>query len=161
VPIAAYWGKGKRTGTFGAYLLASRDSKNGKYEAICKIGTGFSDEDLSSLTSKVSPFVLGERPESYIVSKTLKPDVWLKPSEVWEIECDKLTLSPVYTIGKRMIDADKGLSLRFPRLKRIREDKKVEQCTPTQDIIEFYKSQNVASGNGDAGNGTGVAENDK
>ena len=86
----------------------------------------------------------------YIVSKTLKPDIWLSPSEVfkfiyncymqlkvWEIEADKLTLSSVYTIGKKIIDSDRGLSLRFPRLKRIRDDKKAEQSTPIDDVFFF------------------------
>ena len=51
---------------------------------ICRIGTGFSDEDLQNLTQKMKPFAMTEKPLSFIVSKTLKPDVWLQPSEVFK-----------------------------------------------------------------------------
>ena len=38
VPIAAFEGKGKRKGHFGAFLLACYDSDKDEYQAICKIG---------------------------------------------------------------------------------------------------------------------------
>ena len=49
MPIAAYYGKGKRTGVFGAFLLACYNDSEESYQAITKIGTGFSEEHLSTL----------------------------------------------------------------------------------------------------------------
>lgn len=46
VPIGGIYGMGKRTGLFGAYLLAVYNSDMEVYETLCKIGTGFSDEML-------------------------------------------------------------------------------------------------------------------
>jgi len=51
VPIAAWFGKGKRKGAYGAYLLACYDYDDDQYQSVCKIGTGFSDEDLTTLAA--------------------------------------------------------------------------------------------------------------
>ncbi|KAL0418250.1 UNVERIFIED_CONTAM: DNA ligase 1 [Sesamum radiatum] len=82
VPIAAFHGRGKRTGVYGAFLLACYDSDKEEFQSICKIGTGFSEamleERSASLRSKVIP-----KPKSYYrYSDAISPDVWFEPTEV-------------------------------------------------------------------------------
>ena len=46
VVIGAFFGKGRRTGRYGTLLLATYNQENDIFESICKVGTGFTDENL-------------------------------------------------------------------------------------------------------------------
>ncbi|KAL4429685.1 hypothetical protein ABPG74_017094 [Tetrahymena malaccensis] len=147
IPIAAYYGKGKRSGVYGSYLLACYDDKKKEYVALCKIGTGFSDKFLQDSTDRLKQKACSQKPAEYSVHRTFKPDVWLtKDAEVWEVECDSLSSSPIYTIGKTSYQ-DNGISLRFPRFLRVRDDKTTEQSTKIEQIIEFYNKQQAKPNN--------------
>ncbi|MCD7449099.1 tRNA ligase [Datura stramonium] len=141
VPIAAFHGRGKRTGVYGAFLLACYDSNNEEFQSICKIGTGFSEamleERSSSLRSKVIP-----KPKSYYrYAETINPDVWFEPIEVWEVKAADLTISPVHRAAQGIVDPGKGISLRFPRLMRVREDKTPEQASSAEMVADMYNAQ--------------------
>ncbi|KAG8237852.1 hypothetical protein J437_LFUL002461 [Ladona fulva] len=100
-----------------------------------KIGTGFSEADLASLSESLRPHVLNEPRPYYSVSPNLNPmpKDWFDPAAVWEIKCADLSLSPV--------DPEKGISLRFPRFKRVRDDKKPEDATSAEQVAEMYNGQ--------------------
>ncbi|KAJ2219359.1 ATP-dependent DNA ligase Cdc17, partial [Coemansia sp. RSA 485] len=96
VVIGAYFGKGKRVGAYGAYLLACYDPDREEYQAICKIGTGFSDSDLESHKTKLDKYKSAAPKPYYSFSDKTKPDVWFEPSVVWEVKAADLSLSPIY-----------------------------------------------------------------
>ncbi|PHT33792.1 DNA ligase 1 [Capsicum baccatum] len=141
VPIAAFHGRGKRTGVYGAFLLACYDNNNEEYQSICKIGTGFSEamleERSASLRSKVIP-----KPKSYYrYGETINPDVWFEATEVWEVKAADLTISPVHRAAQGIVDPGKGISLRFPRLMRVREDKNPEEASSAEMVADMYNAQ--------------------
>lgn len=139
VVIGGYYGKGKRTGGYGGFLLASYNSDTGEYESTCKIGTGFSDEDLQTIYAKLLPTEIAV-PKSYIVyDNSAKPDVWFEPSTLFEVLVADLSLSPIYKAAHGVYT--RGILLRFPRFIRLRDDKGIEDGTTSDEIAEFYERQ--------------------
>jgi DNA ligase-1 len=159
VPIGAFEGKGRRSGVFGSFLMASYNEESGKFETIGKVGTGFTDDKLNTLTKRLRPHVMihdsiTDIPSMFNCDSTAskRPDVWLEPKEVWEIKATQLTLSPSYTCAQEKINdieaftsfrakiKPKGLAMRFPRFVRMRPDKSPFQATLSEEIAEIYKT---------------------
>uniref|UniRef100_A0A674BUW9 DNA ligase n=1 Tax=Salmo trutta TaxID=8032 RepID=A0A674BUW9_SALTR len=147
--IGAYLGKGKRTGTYGGFLLACYDEDNEEFQSVCKIGTGFKDEDLEQHYKFLKEHILPKPRPYYRVDQSTEPDLWLDAVQVWEVKCADLSLSPIYKAGMGLCDPEKGISLRFPRFLRIRDDKKPEEATSGGQIADLYRKQQVVQNQGD------------
>lgn len=147
VVIGGYIGKGKRTGWYGGFLLASYNQDTGEYESVCKIGTGFSEEVLASLVKELKPKETPKPRPTYVYNKensNATPDVWFEPYMVFEVKVADLTTSPIYMSGATYFgDGEKGISLRFPRFIQVRKDKSTEDATSSEQIVEMYESQAV------------------
>jgi len=137
VVIGAFAGRGRRTGVYGAVLLAAYDPAADLFRAVTKCGAGFSDADLAALPGKLAPLASPNRPAR--VDARQEPDVWFEPGLVLEILSAELTLSPNYTAAWGQVDDDAGLAMRFPRFTgRWRDDKAPEDATTTQELIELF-----------------------
>ena len=76
------------------------------------------------------------RPMCSYATNTKLPDVWLDAKAVWEVKAADLSISPVYKAATGLVDAAKGISIRFPRLVRVRDDKAPEQATTPEQVGE-------------------------
>lgn len=140
VVIGAFFGKGRRTGRYGTLLLATYNQENDTFESICKVGTGFTDENLDQfyqiLSSKVT---LKKNPR---IESGMEPDVWFEPELVVEIVASEITLSPVHTCAKDIVRKGSGLALRFPKFTgKIRDEKSPEDASTDQEVVTLYKNQ--------------------
>src|ERR687897_669769 len=138
--IGALLGKGKRTGYYGALLLASYDKNSDPFQSICKVGTGFSDHDLELIYNELKNYVIEKK--HYNVNSNLKMDIWFTPKLVLEIIASEITLSPLHTAAYGLIKKNFGVALRFPKYSgRIRFDKKPEDSTNTSELIQLFNKQ--------------------
>jgi len=132
VVIGAFYGRGKRHGTYGALLCATYNTKNDTFETICKLGTGLTDEMLASLPGKLDGDKVKIKPARVIAKKEMEPDVWFTPTIIVEVLAAEITKSPFHSCAS-------GLALRFPRFLHFRDDKKAEQATTSEEVKDMFE----------------------
>lgn len=145
VVMGAYSGVGKRTGVYGGYLLGCYNPTTEEYESVCKIGTGFTDEDLLEQFKILQEHKIDRAPIYYQYDPTLKPDDIFAPHLVFEVKCADITISPRHKAASGLTGDGKGISLRFPRFLRIRDDKNSEDATSSEQVLEMYQNQEASA----------------
>jgi len=141
VVIGAFFGKGRRTGRYGTLLLGSYNDSNDTFESICKVGTGFTDENLDQLYQILSSKVTLKK--NTRIESNMESDVWFEPELVIEIVASEITLSPIHKTALNSIRDGSGLALRFPKFTgKIRTEKNAEDASTGNEIVALYKSQN-------------------
>jgi DNA ligase 1 len=137
VIIGYYLGKGKRTEFgLGALLVATYNEKEDTFESVAKIGTGLTENTLTQLQEMLFKDKI-EKKHARVISE-IKPDYWVEPKFVVETRADEITLSPMHACGK---EEGKGYALRFPRMIKLRSDKKAEEATTTIEVKQMFKIQ--------------------
>jgi DNA ligase-1 len=140
VIVGAFYGRGKRAGTYGAVLLATYNRRTDTFETVTKCGTGFSDEDLAKLPKMMQKHVIQHKHPR--VNSALEADVWFEPVVVIEILGAEITLSPIHTCAMDVVRKGSGLAVRFPRFTgNFRLDKAAEDATSAAEIVEMYQRQ--------------------
>jgi len=140
VVVGAFHGRGKRAGTYGAFLLAAYDPDKDIFETVTKVGTGFTDADLEKLPKMLKKHQISHKHPR--VNSTLKMDVWFEPAVVIETRGAEITLSPIHTCAMNVIREASGLAIRFPRFTgKYRVDKSPEDATTTKEVVKMYRSQ--------------------
>ncbi|KAJ6115895.1 hypothetical protein N7523_006312 [Penicillium sp. IBT 18751x] len=141
IPIAGWHGQGRKAKWWSPILLAVRNPESGALEAVTKCMSGFTDKFYQANKEKYaegSPNVIS-RPA--YVEYYGSPDVWFEPQEVWEMAFADITLSPTYTAAIGLVSEERGLSLRFPRFLKVREDKGIDEATSCDYLALLWRKQ--------------------
>ncbi|KAK9371017.1 hypothetical protein V1509DRAFT_615506 [Lipomyces kononenkoae] len=141
VPIGGWYGNGRKSNFWSPVLLAVRDPDTGVFQAVCKCMTGFTDAMYKDTKAKYDEGSINvTRVKPFDFETPLTPEFFWVPQEVWEIKFADVTLSPVYSAAQGIV-SDRGLSIRFPRFIRKRDDKGVEEASTPAFLAELYRRQ--------------------
>ena len=122
VVLAAEWGHGRRTGKLSNLHLGALDPATGEYVMLGKTFKGLTDAMLEWQTAGISR--ARDAPRSV--------DGVPAPELVVEIAFSDLQASPRYP---------GGLALRLARVKRYRNDKRVEEADTMDSVRRIYAAQ--------------------
>ena len=119
VVVGGTKGIGKRGEFIGSYLIALQDEDE-NLKPIAQVGTGLSDEQLENLTEKMEEYKISQKGTKITV----------EPKIIFEVAYSEIVKSPEY---------EGGYSLRFPVVKRIREDKGLKDIDTIERLESLYK----------------------
>lgn len=91
------------------------------------MGSGFSKEQLASLAQQLRPLACSREEagrQGVVLPREVKMDAYFQPRVVLEVKAASVSQSPLY----------QGVSLRFPRFLRFREDKQAKDVTSLEDL---------------------------
>jgi DNA ligase-1 len=143
IPVAGWHGQGRKSQWWSPILLAVRNEETGSLEAVCKCISGFTDAFYKAnkeYYEEGGDHVLPGKP-SYVDYEGGHPDVWFEPQEVWELGFADLTLSPTYTAAIGLVSDERGLSMRFPRFLKKREDKGIDEASTSEFLAGLWRKQ--------------------
>jgi len=140
VVLGAKYGTGDRKTLYSSVLLACFNDEEDTYEAISLTHGALKLRFLDELFYYLKDYTIYYTPNNYKLGD-YKPDVLFTPKIIVQVKSFFVCLNQSSAVAYDLIQEDFGISLRFPRILRIREDKKLRQICTTEKMIDLYKSQ--------------------
>eukprot|EP00698_Gefionella_okellyi_P019808 TRINITY_DN6134_c0_g1_i1.p1 TRINITY_DN6134_c0_g1~~TRINITY_DN6134_c0_g1_i1.p1 ORF type:complete len:1270 (+),score=347.91 TRINITY_DN6134_c0_g1_i1:41-3811(+) len=140
VVLGAYFGTGSKGGMMSTFLMGclDRTNKSGmkQFKTVCKVGNGHDDKTLAQLQKTLKMVKISQDvslvPTWLDVHNMHVPDfVSVDPynSPIWEIQGAEFSDSHHHTA--------KFISIRFPRVTKIRDDKDVNSSTSLSELVDL------------------------
>ncbi|XP_042897129.1 DNA ligase 3 [Parasteatoda tepidariorum] len=138
--LGAFYGTGKFGGNMSTFLMGCYDTKTKKFCTVTKVHNGLTEDDIEKLQKKFEPNMkkIGrdrtQVPSWLNIHDSMVPDFVVldpKKSSVWEITGAEFTQTDIHSA--------KGISIRFPRLTKVRSDKTWKEATNLEELEDLYK----------------------
>ncbi|KAI4239021.1 MAG: hypothetical protein L6R40_005607 [Gallowayella cf. fulva] len=141
IPIAGWHGQGRKAKWWSPILLAVRNPTTGSLEVVTKCISGFTDKFYQANKERYAEGGDNVIARPSYVEYPGHPDVWFEPQEVWEMAFADITKSPTYLAAIGLVSEERGLSMRFPRFLKVREDKGIEEASTSEFLAELWRKQ--------------------
>ncbi|KAI1319760.1 DNA ligase (ATP) [Mortierella claussenii] len=142
--VGGYYGSGSRQGAISSYLCAVRDNTSKsptgkKFLTFCKIGSGFSYQQMGNFSELLSPHWkeykhYRENPWVEMIDNAkMRPDVIIDPEKsiVIEVKASEIVANSDSYAAE--------YTLRFPRFLHIREDKDMNSCMTMSEVHRMFR----------------------
>uniref|UniRef100_A0A8C5SP81 DNA ligase n=1 Tax=Laticauda laticaudata TaxID=8630 RepID=A0A8C5SP81_LATLA len=138
VVLGAFYGQGSKGGMMSIFLMGCYDPDSQKWCTVTKCAGGHDDATLARLQKELDMLKISKDPSKIPgwlkINKNYYPDFIVpdpKAAPVWEITGAEFSKAEAHT-------AD-GISIRFPRCTRIRDDKDWTTSTTLPQLRELYQ----------------------
>jgi DNA ligase-1 len=136
VVVGYYYGRGRRASWgIGSLLCAVYDPATDTFPTVTRCASGLSDAGWIELGQRLAQDQI-EHKDPRVIAR-LKPDVWVVPRYVFELQADEVSRSPMHPAGE---ESGPGYALRFPRIVHERE-KQPTDATAVDEVIRLYQLQ--------------------
>ena len=140
VIIGAKYGQGENRRIYSCLILGCFNEENDNYEALTITHGSLKERQLGELFYYLQDYVLQYIPSNYKFGK-YEPDVVFYPKVIVKAKSFYVCLSSFSAAGYNLISDNMGLSIRFPKILKIREDKKLTQIITTEKLMNLYETQ--------------------
>ncbi|XP_066248451.1 DNA ligase 3 [Euwallacea similis] len=140
IVLGAWYGTGQKGGMMSIFLMGCYNERSKKFCTVTKVHTGHDDKTLEKLQKQLKMEKISGDPNKVPnwlhCTRTLVPDfVAANPKQqpVWEITGAEFT-------QQHDVHTADGISIRFPRVTKIRDDKTWETATNLEELKLLFKN---------------------
>ncbi|GJQ69356.1 lig3 [Trypoxylus dichotomus] len=148
IVLGAWYGTGRMGGMMSIFLMGCYDEKKKQFLTVTKVHNGNDDKTIERLQDELDMVKIGRDPTKVPdwlhCTNVMTPDFVArdpKAQPVWEITAAEFTQQHDFHTAD-------GISMRFPRVTRMRDDKTWETATNLEELRHLYKESKE---NGDVG----------
>lgn len=139
VILGCYYGSGKLGNYFSIFLVGCYDEANKEWKTVTKVHSGLTDAQVERMHQRLKPLVedwnANKKLPSWVkIDRSLIPNVLAKDPHkmpVLEVMAAEFTASDVHTAN--------SISMRFPRIVKIRDDKSPKEATNLEELMHLYE----------------------
>ncbi|CAL1269347.1 unnamed protein product [Larinioides sclopetarius] len=143
VVLGGYYGTGRKGGFMSVFLMGCYNPRTEKWCTVTKVPGG-DDDTLKSLQKSLKMIKISKDPslvpDWLNINKALIPDFVSedpKESPVWEISGAEFSKAEIHTAG--------GISIRFPRVSRVRTEKDWKTATNLNELKDLFEASKEKS----------------
>lgn len=139
VILGSWYGTGKMGGIYSIFLMGCYDESKRIWKTVTKVHSGLDDRQMDLMHTRLEPLMEkcdsnSKIPDWIKMNRTMIPNALAKDPfkmPVLEVEGAEFTKSDVHTAC--------SISIRFPRIVKIRDDKSPKEATNLEELLHLFE----------------------